>query len=226
WSVGAARCVPNPASLAWVAGGCEEAGVVVNRIAGVILCALVSPAFGIVAALVRVLDGRPVLFAQERAGFGGRPFRVLKFRTMRAPAVAGEADEDRITALGRVLRASSLDELPSLWNVARGEMALVGPRPLPMAYVERYSPAQGRRLEVKPGLTGVVQTRGRNALSWDEKFDLDTWYVENRSWRLDWRLILETPFAVLRARGISHPGHATMPVFEGAVGSWEGTGTT
>ncbi|MGH9115622.1 MAG: sugar transferase [Acidimicrobiales bacterium] len=195
-----------------------------NRAAGVVLCALASPLVAIVAALVRVLDGRPVLFAQERAGLGGRPFRVLKFRTMRPPAVAGEPDEERITALGRVLRASSLDELPSLWNVARGEMNVVGPRPLPVAYVERYSPAQARRLEVKPGLTGVVQTRGRNALGWDEKFALDTWYAENRSWRLDLQLILETPLAVARARGISHPGHATMPAFEGRPVSAEGAG--
>jgi lipopolysaccharide/colanic/teichoic acid biosynthesis glycosyltransferase len=109
----------------------------------------------------------------------------------------------------------SIDELPSLWNVVRGDMRLVGPRPLPTVYTALYSPEQARRLEVKPGLTGVVQVRGRNALTWQEKFALDTWYVENRSWRLDVRLLLETPLAVLKARGISHEGHSTMPVFTG-----------
>jgi lipopolysaccharide/colanic/teichoic acid biosynthesis glycosyltransferase len=168
---------------------------------------------GLIALLVRLCNGRPVVFTQERAGMEGRSFRVLKFRSMREPAVPDEPDADRITGLGQFLRRSSLDELPSLWNVVRRDMNLVGPRPLPTAYTAAYSPAQARRLEVRPGLTGVVQVRGRNALTWDEKFALDTWYVEHRSWRVDVRLVLETPLAVIRARGISHPGHATMPVF-------------
>ncbi len=138
---------------------------------------------------------------------------MLKFRTMRQARYPGEPDEARITRLGRFLRASSLDELPSLWNVARGEMNLVGPRPLPVAYSASYSPGQARRLEVRPGLTGLVQVEGRNALDWDAKFALDAWYVEHRSRRLDLKILLKTPVAVFGARGISHPGHATMPVF-------------
>jgi lipopolysaccharide/colanic/teichoic acid biosynthesis glycosyltransferase len=168
------------------------------------------------AAVVRLADGSPVLFRQERAGRGGHALRVVKFRTMRAAVTAGEPDEDRITAIGRFLRSSSLDELPSLWNVVRGEMALVGPRPLPTAYSALYTPDQARRLDVKPGLTGLLQVRGRNALSWEEKFALDTWYVQHRSWKLDLRILAETPLAVLRARGVSHPGHVTMPVFTGS----------
>ncbi len=189
----------------------------INRIAGVVGLAIASPVLALLAAVVRLLDGSPVLFRQERAGLGGTPFHVLKFRTMRAARTPDETDEDRISRVGRFLRSSSLDELPSLWNVVRGEMNLVGPRPLPTAYTSLYSPQQARRLEVKPGLTGLLQVRGRNALSWDEKFALDTWYVEHRSWRLDLRILLETPLAVFKGSGISHPGHATMPVFTGAV---------
>lgn len=187
----------------------------INRLAGLLGLAVASPALAVLAIIVRAVDGPPVLFRQERAGLGGRPFEVLKFRTMRAPLVPGESDEDRISPVGRFLRSSSLDELPSLWNLVRGDMNLVGPRPLPTAYTTLYSPEQARRLDVKPGLTGLLQVRGRNALSWDEKFALDTWYVEHRSWRLDLRILLETPLAVLRGSGISHPGHATMPVFTG-----------
>lgn len=188
--------------------------VIDRAIAGVV-CLALAPVLAGVAALIRILDGSPVLFQQERAGRWGHPFVLCKFRTMTPAGSPGEADAERITRLGRMLRRTSLDELPSLWNVLRGEMRLVGPRPLPTGYNSRYSPDQARRLEVKPGLTGAVQVRGRNSLSWDEKFALDTWYVEHRSWRLDARLLLETPLAVVRARGISHLGHATMPVFEG-----------
>jgi lipopolysaccharide/colanic/teichoic acid biosynthesis glycosyltransferase len=169
----------------------------------------------VVALFVRRADGRPLLFVHERAGLDGRPFGLLKFRTMRPPASPGEPDAARITRVGRVLRRSSLDELPELWNVVRGEMNLVGPRPLPVAYTAEYSPAEARRLEVKPGVTGLVQVRGRNALTWEEKFALDTWYVEHRTWRLDLRILLETPLVVLRGGGISHSGHATMPEFKG-----------
>ena len=189
-----------------------------NRATGALLLALLSPVLSVVAAAVRVCDGPGVVFTQERAGRHGRPFYVFKFRTMRQPTEPGEPDDARISRLGRVLRATSLDELPSLWNLVRGEMNLVGPRPLPVAYVAGYSAQQARRLEVKPGLTGPVQVRGRNALTWDQKFALDTWYVEHRTWRLDLRLLAETPAAVLRARGISHPGHATMPEFKGDGG--------
>jgi sugar transferase EpsL len=189
---------------------------VIQRLVGTVAFALASPLLAVLAAVVRVRDGSPVLFRQERAGQGGRPFRVLKFRTMRAAASADETDDDRITATGRFLRSTSLDEIPSLWNVVKGEMALVGPRPLPLAYSALYTPDQARRLEVKPGLTGWLQIRGRNSLSWNEKFALDTWYVEHRSWKLDVRILLETPLAVVRGTGISHPGHATMPIFEGS----------
>jgi lipopolysaccharide/colanic/teichoic acid biosynthesis glycosyltransferase len=188
---------------------------VIDRAVAGILCMALSPLLAIVAALVRILDGSPVLFRQERASQGGRPFFLYKFRTMRPGGSLGENDDARTTRLGRVLRETSLDELPSLWNVLRGEMRMVGPRPLPTGYNSLYSSEQARRLEVKPGLTGLVQVRGRNALTWDEKFGLDTWYVDHRSWRLDLRLLFETPLAVVRARGISHAGHATMPVFKG-----------
>lgn len=186
-----------------------------DRVVAGFLCVALSPLLAIVAALIRVLDGSPVLFRQERAGKWGRPFFLYKFRTMRPEGSLGEDDDVRTTGLGRVLRETSLDELPSLWNVVLGHMRLVGPRPLPTAYNSRYSPEQARRLEVNPGLTGLVQVRGRNALTWEEKFALDAWYVEHRSWLLDLRLLSETPMAVLRARGISHAGHATMPVFKG-----------
>jgi lipopolysaccharide/colanic/teichoic acid biosynthesis glycosyltransferase len=185
-----------------------------DRVAGAVIAVVLAPVLAVVAGLVRICDGAPVIFAQERAGLRGQPFRILKFRTMSPPRPADpSAEADRVTRLGRLLRASSLDELPSLWNVIRGDMTLVGPRPLPVAYNVRYSQTQARRLEVKPGLTGAVQVRGRNALTWDEKFALDVWYVEHRTRRLDLRLLAETPAAVLSARGISHPGHATMPAF-------------
>ena len=187
----------------------------IDSLVAAVLAFVLSPVVGAVATLIRVFDGSPVLFRQERAGKNGRSFVLYKFRTMRVGGAFGVDDEIRTTRLGRVLRAMSLDELPSLWNVVRGDMKLVGPRPLPTAYTPLYSAEQARRLEVKPGLTGMVQVRGRNALTWEEKFALDVWYVDNRSPRLDLRLLLETPLAVLKARGISHEGHATMPVFRG-----------
>jgi sugar transferase EpsL len=191
---------------------------VVNRALAGCLAILLAPVLAVVAVVVRLNDGRPILFVHERAGLGGRPFGLLKFRTMRPPATPGEPDADRITRVGRLLRRSSIDELPGLWNVVRGEMNLVGPRPLPVAYTAQYSPAQARRLEVKPGLTGLVQVRGRNALTWDEKFALDSWYVGHRTWSLDVRILLETPLVVLHGRGVSHGEHATMPEFKGQKG--------
>lgn len=187
----------------------------IDRFVAAVLLAVLAPLAGAVALLIRLLDGSPIFFRQERSGQSGRPFVLCKFRTMRSGGGLGEDDDLRTTRLGRILRSTSLDELPSLWNVVRGEMRLVGPRPLPVAYNSLYSSDQARRLEVMPGLTGIVQVRGRNALTWDEKFALDTWYVQHRTWRLDVRLLLETPVAVLRARGIAHSGHATMPVFKG-----------
>jgi lipopolysaccharide/colanic/teichoic acid biosynthesis glycosyltransferase len=179
------------------------------------LAILLAPVVAAVALVELLGEGRPLLFVHERAGLGGRPFGLLKFRTMRPPAFPEEPDDDRISRLGQFLRRSSLDELPGLWNVVRGEMNLVGPRPLPVSYTAEYSATQARRLEVKPGLTGLVQVRGRNALTWDEKFALDTWYVEHRTPLLDVRIVLETPLVVLHGRGVSHGGHATMPEFRG-----------
>ena len=190
----------------------------INRVVAGALAILLAPVVAVVAALVRLTDGRPLLFVHQRAGLDGRPFGLLKFRTMRAPRSPEEPDADRITRVGHLLRRTSLDELPGLWNVVRGDMNLVGPRPLPVVYTAQYSPTEARRLEVKPGLTGLVQVRGRNALTWDEKFALDVWYVEHRTWTLDLRILLQTPLVVLRGRGISHSGHATMPEFKGQKG--------
>jgi lipopolysaccharide/colanic/teichoic acid biosynthesis glycosyltransferase len=191
---------------------------VVNRAVAAGLAIVLAPVLALVAVVVRLADGRPLFFVHQRAGLHGRPFGLVKFRTMRPPRWSDEPDADRITRVGHLLRRSSLDELPELWNVVRGDMNLVGPRPLPVAYTAEYSPTEARRLEVKPGLTGLVQVRGRNALTWDEKFALDTWYVEHRTWALDMRILLQTPLVVLGGRGISHGEHATMPVFKGQKG--------
>jgi lipopolysaccharide/colanic/teichoic acid biosynthesis glycosyltransferase/glycosyltransferase involved in cell wall biosynthesis len=169
-------------------------------------------------AAVRITLGEPVLFRQQRPGLHAKPFQLLKLRTMRhaKPYEKGpEFDATRITALGRFLRATSIDELPTLWNVLRGDMSLVGPRPLLMRYLPRYSKHQARRHDVKPGITGWAQVNGRNTLSWDEKFDLDVWYVDHRSWLLDLRILAMTVGKVLRRDGISKKGHATMPEFMG-----------
>ena len=168
-----------------------------------------------VALAVRLALGRPVLFRQERAGLGGRPFSILKFRTMRE---GPGADAERLGRFGRFLRATSLDELPELWNVLKGEMSLVGPRPLPVRYLPRYSPVQARRHEVPPGLTGWAQVHGRNALDWDEKFRYDVDYVDSRSLWLDAKILLMTVWQVLGCRGISHEGEATMGEFTGSSG--------
>lgn len=188
----------------------------INRLAAGIAFVVAAPILGLIALVIRVTEGRPVLFTQERAGQAGVPFALVKFRTMRPPCSPDEPDDGRLTRVGRFLRASSLDELPSLWNVVRGEMNLVGPRPLPTAYTALYTDEQARRLAVRPGLTGLLQVGGRNSLTWEEKFVLDVWYVEHRNWLLDLRIIMQTPRAVIRARGISHPGHVTMPVFRGS----------
>lgn len=162
--------------------------------------------------------GRPVLFHQRRAGLDGRPITIAKLRTMtdhRDDSGKLLADDERLTALGRRLRRSSLDELPQLWTVLKGDMSLVGPRPLPTAYVDRYSAEQRRRLDVKPGITGWSQIHGRNALSWPDKLALDVWYVDNVSLRLDLRILRRTIRAVVGGDGVSAEGHATMPEFRG-----------
>lgn len=174
-----------------------------------------------IALEVRRRLGPPVLFTQVRPGLNGRPFRMLKFRTMRdAVDLDGRvlSDAERLTQFGRTLRSTSLDELPGLVNVARGEMSLVGPRPLLMQYLPLYSAEQARRHEVRPGLTGWAQVNGRNALSWDQKFTLDTWYVDNRSFALDLRILWLTVRKVVRREGISAEGEATMAPFSGNGG--------
>ena len=176
------------------------------------------PVLMVTAFLVRVKLGRPVLFKQLRPGLGGKPFTILKFRTMTdAHGVDGVLLPDalRLTAFGRFLRATSLDELPELLNVLKGDMSLVGPRPLLMQYLERYSPEQARRHEVKPGLTGWAQVNGRNAITWEEKFQLDVWYVDNWSLWLDIKIIAMTIWKILKREGISQPGQATMEEFKG-----------
>ncbi|CAM5570400.1 sugar transferase [Sphingobium scionense] len=180
---------------------------------------LLSPLLVIVALLVRLNLGAPILFRQLRPGLHGRPFQMLKFRTMRDAYDRDGvplADADRITGFGRFLRSTSLDELPGLWSVLKGDMSLVGPRPLLMEYLPLYSPQQARRHEVRPGITGWAQVNGRNALSWDRKFALDLWYVEHRSFMLDLKILLLTVRKVLVRDGISAAGEATMPKFTGS----------
>ena len=179
---------------------------------------LSSPLMALIAALICVRLGRPVFFRQTRIGLRDRPFRIWKFRTMTERVDARGRllpDSERLTSLGRVLRRSSLDELPQLWNVLRGEMSLIGPRPLLPQYLPRYSMAQRRRHEVQPGITGWAQVNGRNALSWERRFQLDVWYVDHRSLWLDLRILWMTVDRLVRPRGISGANHATMPEFLG-----------
>ena len=183
---------------------------------------LLSPVLLVVTLLVRIRHGSPVLFRQQRPGFHGRPFALYKFRTMTDTRDANGRllpDAERLTPLGRVLRATSLDELPELLNVLRGEMSLVGPRPLLMQYLNRYNKEQARRHDVLPGITGWAQINGRNALTWEDKFRLDVWYVDHRSFGLDLKIIALTLFKVLRREGISQPGHATAEEFMGSDSS-------
>jgi sugar transferase EpsL len=179
---------------------------------------VLSPLLALVALLVALRVGRPVLFWQIRPGLAGRAFVMLKFRTMTQERDAhGEllADEQRLTPFGRWLRRTSLDELPELINVLKGEMSLVGPRPLLMEYLPLYTPAQARRHEVLPGITGWAQVNGRNALDWDDKLALDSWYVEHCSLALDLKILCLTCLTVLKSTGISRAGHATSPKFTG-----------
>lgn len=177
---------------------------------------LLSPVLLATAIVVRLRLGSPILFRQARPGLNGQPFEMIKFRTMLdAIDHTGKPlpDADRLTPFGRLLRATSLDELPELWNVVRGEMSLVGPRPLLMRYLPHYSKIQARRHEVRPGITGLAQVSGRNALSWDEKFTLDVRYVDQRTFLMDLRIIALTVLKVLRREGVSADGHETMPPF-------------
>jgi lipopolysaccharide/colanic/teichoic acid biosynthesis glycosyltransferase len=186
-------------------------------VAGGLLVAT-APVTAGVAALVAARLGRPVLFRQQRPGLHGRPFTLVKFRTMRDVDERRGlvTDADRMTGLGRVLRAASLDELPTLWNVLRGEMSLVGPRPLLMHYLDLYTPEQARRHLVRPGVTGLAQVSGRNLLSWEDRLALDSWYVDHRSLRLNARICGRTVLVLLRRVGITAPGSVTMPLFTGS----------
>lgn len=175
---------------------------------------LLSPVLTVVAAAVMVDLGWPILFRQERTGKDGATFQLVKFRTMKPGTGRDWADDEaRLTAFGRFLRSTSLDELPTLWNVLTGDMSLVGPRPLPAFYDARYTERQRRRHLVRPGITGWSQIHGRNALSWERKFELDVWYVENRSLRLDLVIFARTLPAVVSRRGVSAEAHPTMPEF-------------
>ncbi len=184
-----------------------------------------SPVMGVVAIAVRWSLGAPVLFRQCRLGWRGRPFRIVKFRTMSdARDAAGDLlpDVERISRFGRFLRSSSMDELPELFNVVRGEMSLVGPRPLLLGYAERYTPKQMVRHDVRPGLTGWAQIYGRNALSWEERFALDVWYVNHCSFLLDLQILARTLAIVARRTGINDEHHATMPLFMGTATASDG----
>ena len=182
---------------------------------------LLLPLFALTALAVRLSLGSPVLFRQQRPGLDGRPFVMYKFRTMReAVDRSGHAlsDGERLTRFGSFLRSTSIDELPTLWNVLKGDMSLVGPRPLLMEYLEHYTPEQAKRHHVRPGITGWAQVNGRNATTWDERLAMDVWYVENRSLVLDLRILLRTFGKVYTREGISQPGHATMERFRGTAG--------
>jgi sugar transferase EpsL len=177
-----------------------------------------------VAFIIRINMGKPVLFRQQRPGLHGKPFTLYKFRTMSNEYDANGnllPDSERLTPLGQFLRSSSLDELPELMNVLRGEMSLVGPRPLLMQYLDRYTPEQARRHEVKPGITGWAQINGRNAITWEAKFEYDVWYVDHCSFWLDMKIIMLTMWKVLRREGISQAGEATMSEFIGNTQSVE-----
>jgi lipopolysaccharide/colanic/teichoic acid biosynthesis glycosyltransferase len=187
----------------------------------------VLPLILIISAAVRLSLGSPVLFRQVRPGLRGKPFRIYKFRTMHDLCDASGgllSDAERLTRFGRLLRSTSLDELPSFWNVLRGEMSLIGPRPLLMEYVPLYSAQQARRHEVLPGVTGWAQVNGRNALTWEDKLRLDVWYVDHVSLALDLRILACTVWSVIRREGISAQGHATFPRFTGTQAP--GTGST
>lgn len=191
----------------------------VDVVVGAVAVTLLSPLMVVVAVLVRLRLGAPVLFRQVRPGLHGEPFELVKFRTMTDARDADGnqlPDEERLTPVGRWLRSTSLDELPELVNVLRGDMSLVGPRPLLTEYLDLYTPEQARRHEVRPGITGWAQVNGRNAASWDEKLAMDVWYVDHHSLWLDLRILARTVVDVVSRRGIAAEGHATAPKFTGS----------
>lgn len=183
---------------------------------GLLGLAILWPVMAVIAIMIRMTMGRPVLFVQVRPGLNGQPFALLKFRTMvEAPSakVDPSTDAARLTRVGAVLRRFSLDELPQLWNVLTGKMSMVGPRPLLMEYLNHYTAEQAKRHLMKPGITGMAQVKGRNAITWEEKFTWDIWYVEHWSFWLDLRILMSTVVNVVRREGISQQGHATMEKF-------------
>jgi lipopolysaccharide/colanic/teichoic acid biosynthesis glycosyltransferase len=185
---------------------------------------VLSPVLALIVLQVNRKLGRPVFFIQARPGLNAKPFQIIKFRTMTdARDINGNLlpDSERLPPFGKFLRSTSLDELPELWNVLKGDMSLVGPRPLLMEYLDLYDHEQARRHEVRPGITGWAQVNGRNVLTWEEKFELDVWYVDNQSLWLDLQILLSTILQVLRRRGISHHGEATMTRFQGSKKSVE-----
>lgn len=189
--------------------------ILVSALALIVL----APLIALTGIAVRAALGSPVLFRQDRPGLHGKPFKLVKFRTMSGDGSAGTevaSDRFRLTRMGALLRAASLDELPQLWNVLRGDMSLVGPRPLLMQYLPRYNCEQARRHEVRPGMTGWAQVNGRNSLSWDDRLALDTWYVDNRSFALDLKILALTAARLIRPRGISAANEATMTEFMGS----------
>jgi lipopolysaccharide/colanic/teichoic acid biosynthesis glycosyltransferase len=193
---------------------------VLDVLGAAVLLVVTAPLQLVAAIAIAATLGRPVLFRQSRPGRHGKVFTLVKFRSMRDadPARGLVTDEDRLTPFGRALRSTSVDELPTLVNVLRGDMSVVGPRPLLVSYLDRYSPEQSRRHEVRPGITGLAQVSGRNALDWEDKFRLDVEYVDRRSFRLDAVILWRTLTSVLRRDGISAEGHATSPEFLGSAG--------
>jgi len=197
----------------------EKVKRAVDVVFSIIALSISLPMISLISGLIYLTMGRPIFFKQVRPGLNGKPFVLYKFRTMldlRDQTGKMLPDERRLTSFGRWLRSTSLDELPVLFNVLKGDMSLVGPRPLLMEYLDRYTTEQARRHEVKPGITGWAQINGRNAISWEEKFALDVWYVDNWSLLLDFRIIFLTILKVLKHEGISADGHATMPEFKGS----------
>lgn len=191
---------------------------IVDLLAALLGLVLLSPVLLVITVVVWLKMGSPVIFRQLRPGYKGQPFTIYKFRTMReAYDAKGKAlsDADRLTSFGRLLRTTSLDELPELWNVIKGEMSLVGPRPLLMEYLERYSPEQARRHDATPGITGWAQVNGRNAITWEQRFEYDVWYVDHWSLWLDLRILVATVRTVFKREGISQAGEATVEEFHG-----------
>ena len=211
-------------SIATLQATQNPVGTVMHRFLELIITSiallLLLPVLLLVAMAILVTMGRPIFFLQDRTGLHGRVFRIIKFRTMKRSAIRDvdtSTDGERLTGIGRLLRRTSLDELPELLNVLKGNMGLVGPRPLLPEYLELYDDIQARRHDVRPGITGWAQVNGRNALDWESRFQLDVWYVENRSFMLDMKIIIATFMQVLRFSETSQPGHATQDKFRGST---------